>query len=233
MSFSRKVNYFLIAIFSLCLISSCKHEPEDFQPDGIDTSSNCDPSITYFQNTVLPIFQSNCALSGCHDLQTAESDLILSSYEQIIHSGELIPGKASESDIYEVITDTDPDDRMPPPPNSPLSQEQISFIRDWINQGAKNNFCADECDPTKFTFAAVIQPIINKHCKGCHNSNVTNGNVNLDNYQNILTYANNGKLLGTVSHATGFVPMPYNSNKLSDCVITQIRSWIESGSLNN
>lgn len=229
----KRVSYILSVLMGVYLISSCTHEPEDVIPGNIDTSLVCDPSVTYFQNKVLPIFQSNCALSGCHDLQTAESDVILSSYEEIIKSGEIVPGKASESDIYEVITVNDQDDRMPPPPNEPLSQDQITAIRDWINQGAKNNLCKEDCDPNKFTFAADIQPIINTYCKGCHNTNVPNGNVNLDNYQSIITVANNGKLVGTITHSTGFVAMPYNSSKLSECVISQISNWVNAGSPNN
>jgi hypothetical protein len=223
----------LIAVSLLFFISSCTHEPEDINPGGIDSSNQCDPSITYFQNSVLPVLQSNCALSGCHDLQTAESDVILSSYEEIIKSGELVPGRASDSDLYELIIESDPDDRMPPPPNTPLAQEQIVTIRDWINQGAKNNYCKEDCDSTKFTFAETIQPLINSHCKGCHNTKVMNGSVNLDNYHSVAAIANNGKLYGTISHSVGFIPMPFNSSKLSKCLIAQVRLWVESGSPNN
>ncbi|MCF8309705.1 MAG: hypothetical protein K9I68_11910 [Bacteroidales bacterium] len=49
------------------------------------------------------------------------------------------------SEIYERITETEEDDRMPPPPNERLSQEKIDKIRKWIKQGAKNS----ECDKDK------------------------------------------------------------------------------------
>lgn len=232
-----KSNWSVLLIgISLIISTSCKHEPDDhFVPDPIDTTDiiTCHPDTSYFVNDVLPIFQSSCALSGCHDAATAQDGIILSSYNDIINSGELEPGNASDSDIYEKITDSDPDDRMPPPPLAPLNQEQIATIRDWINQGARNNSCQAECDTTEFGFAAVIQPLINNTCRGCHNTALPSGGVNLETHAGIASVAADGRLLGVISHATGYPPMPQNGNKLPECNITQVRKWIEAGSPNN
>jgi hypothetical protein len=40
-------------------------------------------------------------------------------------------------------------------------------------------------------------------------------------------------LYGTISHSAGFLPMPQNGNKLSDCNITKIRLWVADGAPNN
>jgi len=43
----------------------------------------------------------------------------------------------------------------------------------------------------------------------------------------------NGKLLGAVTHASGYSPMPKNQAQLSDCNIQKITNWINKGALNN
>ena len=121
--------FLIIGIITLLTIA-CKHSPlvtqeaADIIPTPTDTSSGnpgnggnngilCDPDTIYFQNTILPLFISNCAKSGCHDATTAQKDIILDSYINVMNSGEITPGNASEGDIMEVITETDPDDIMP------------------------------------------------------------------------------------------------------------------------
>jgi len=210
---------------------SCKHEPDDINPGDPNNPGDttglitCDPDTAYFKNDVMPIFQSHCA--ECHNETTSEHGLILTSYSNIINSDHIEVGNASESDIYEAITDTDPEDRMPFG-RPPLSATEIATIRDWINQGARNNYCDSGCDTTVFTFAEAIEPMIDLNCKGCHNASVANDGVRLDTYEFIAEVAQNGRLMGAITHADGYAKMPYLGDKLSDCQITQVRKWIES-----
>lgn len=222
-----------ILVSAILLVYACKHETDEvnpLDPNPSDTNSliTCDPDTAYFQNEVLPIFQSSCALSGCHDATTAEQDLILSDYSHIISSGNIEPGDASESEIYEKITESDEEDRMPPPPNPRLSNEKIALIMDWINQGARDNYCDSDCDTTIFTFSGAVNPIIDQHCVGCHNASLSSGGVRLDTYEYIAAIASDGRLIGTITHTDGFPKMPFNGNKLPDCKITQIKKWIDA-----
>jgi putative effector of murein hydrolase len=59
------------------------------------------------------------------------------------------------------------------------------------------------------------------------------GGVKLQDYADVKSVASNGKLLGTVSHASGFSPMPKGGNKLNDCYVAVIKKWIAAGALNN
>lgn len=219
------------------LVISCKHEPDyniGPQPpvDTTNTGITCNPDTSYFQNDVLPILISSCAMSGCHDAASAEDGIVLISYQTTLNTGKVTPGNPGNSDLYEKITETDPEDRMPPPPGQALSPVQIETIRKWIAQGAKNNKCDGDCDTTQFNFNTSILPIINNNCKGCHSGVSPSGGINLDGYAAIRTVAESGKLLGSISHQTGYVAMP-QGGKLSDCNITQIRKWIENGTPNN
>ena len=64
---SRQLVYLIIMSVSLLFILSCKHPYGDLSdnvtPIG-DTSTPCDATRIYFQQQVLPILVSNCAMSG-------------------------------------------------------------------------------------------------------------------------------------------------------------------------
>jgi hypothetical protein len=46
-------------------------------------------------------------------------------------------------------------------------------------------------------------------------------------------YADNGDLIGNITHAPGHVPMPYGLPKLPDCEINKFIDWVNNGALNN
>jgi len=191
----------------------------------------CAEGIISFQHQVLPIMVSACAYSGCHDAITAEDDVVLDTYENI--RKEITPGYPNDSELYESIVENDPEDIMPPPPASPLTKEQISIIYDWIMQGAENTNCGTVCDPNQSSFAQDIFPLLQDYCIGCHNSARTDGNVNLENYNEIIPYVDNGSLIGTIQHAEFFIAMPPSGSKMSDCRVAQIEKWIAEGAENN
>ncbi|REJ81159.1 MAG: hypothetical protein DWQ44_11690 [Bacteroidetes bacterium] len=237
----------LIFILTLLLlsVSSCKHEP--ILPEGITISQNgnnnnnnnnpintCSPDSVYFQNTILPLIVSNCATSGCHDAASHQDGIVLDSYQNIMVYGDIRAGRPGSSELYEVITDNDPDKRMPPLPLQALSQTQINQIAQWINQGALNNNCTENnCDSSISRYSVEVSQIISAKCSGCHNSTVMSGQINLSNYQGVNSAALNGSLLGSITHQTGWTPMPQGSPKLSDCEIALIRTWVQNGAINN
>jgi len=194
----------------------------------------CDPDTTYFQNTVLPLIVSNCATSGCHDTQTHQHGIILVDYASIVSGGKVKPGNPSGSKLYKVLFGGDQrDDIMPPPPNQPFSTNQKQIVYDWILQGALNNSCNGGCDTTNVTFSGTVWPLMQTWCTGCHSGGNAGGSIHIENYNNLVAIANNGKLIGTITHSAGYSPMPKNNDKLSDCQIAEIRIWIEAGTPNN
>ncbi len=89
------------------------------------------------------------------------------------------------------------------------------------------------CDTTIVTYSGFVNPIIAASCTGCHSGVNAPLGIQLDIYTGINAQALNGKLLGAVTHSSGFSPMPKNGTKLSDCNIAKIRKWIDAGAPDN
>jgi hypothetical protein len=91
------------------------------------------------------------------------------------------------------------------------------------------------CDTVDMKYAADVVPIMQSRCYSCHGGANTGGSggISLDNYSSLKTYADNGILKGNITHAAGFVAMPFGQPKLDDCTINKILDWINRGALNN
>lgn len=223
------------------LIFSCKHEPPTpplggSGPGGVNPGDTtnlypCDPDTIYFTQTILPLLVSNCAIPGCHSAASAEDGVILNNYENIINTGDVRPFDLDGSDLYEAITDDDPDKFMPPPgEGEPLTAEQVGLIAAWIQQGALNSDCnSGDCDTTNVTYALKIEPIIAAKCQGCHSGSSPQGDLSLVGYANVRDQAIDGNMLDAVQHTGNVEPMPFQSNQLPQCEIDLIRIWIENG----
>lgn len=205
------------------ILLSCSHEPV-LMPDT---------PVVCFQEQVLPLINSNCAIPGCHSASSGEEEPPLTTYDEILNYVE--PGKPNKSEIYKTITaNSILEESMPPKPRLKLSSYQVSLISIWILQGAPDNSCPEPpCDTLDLTFSNDISPVIDIYCKGCHIGPDPSGGISLETYNQVLALAQNGRLYGSVSHDPLFKPMPYQSAQLSDCIVTMFRIWIENGSPNN
>jgi len=224
---------------------ACKHLPLDIPlvdngpgnnnggGDTLNFGIPCDPDTVYFQNDILPLLVSNCAISGCHDAETHEEGIILSTYADVMndHDDLIDPGDAGNSELYEQLFESG-DDRMPPEPNDPLTAAEKDLIATWIEQGALDNYCED-CDTSAVTYATAIEPIISSFCLGCHDGTSASTDVDLTDYNGVSSVAADGRLYGAVNHEAGYVSMPYGGSWLPQCQIDQIRIWVEAGFPNN
>ena len=234
---------------SIAVIGSCQYDnaaPGTGGNNGGNTGGNggntggngenldpCSPDSVYFNKDILPILLSNCTMSGCHDVASHQDGVILTDYAHAVK--EVRPFKLSNSDLYKNITETDPDDRMPPPPMAPLSQDKISLIAKWINQGAQNLTCTESgnCDVNNVTYSGTIKPLLENNCIGCHGGSTPQGGINLSTHTSVQILAKNGRLHGTISWAPGYSPMPLGGQKLSQCNIDKVKAWVDAGALNN
>ena len=235
---------------AIVFMVACEHDPVvdpvDPGPDPIDTivdpidttvnGTPCDPNVVYFNMQILPLLKSNCAKSGCHDAISHQEDIILDSYQNVMGSDVIEPFDLSDSDLFEVITENDPDKQMPPAPNQRLNAEQINLIASWILQGAKDLTCdenAGQCNTDNITYVDFVSPLLTTYCVGCHSGGAPSGGISLNTYAGVQTVALNGRLYGAISHSAGFTPMPFGSAKLPQCSIDKIKAWIDEGAQNN
>lgn len=89
------------------------------------------------------------------------------------------------------------------------------------------------CNTTDVSYSQNIDPILSSNCLSCHNELSQQGGITLHDYENVLIYVENGRLMGSIEHAGGFEPMPLTGGKLSSCQIMKFQSWIDAGALDN
>jgi len=99
--------------------------------------------------------------------------------------------------------------------------------------GSEDTTVSSDCDTTVFTYRDVVAEIMQNNCVSCHSTSFMSGGVDLSVYSGVKTVADNGKLMGTITHAAGFPAMPQGGDKLDDCEILLIEKWIETGASNN
>ncbi len=102
-------------------------------------------SPVQFTEDIKPIFDKSCV--RCHGPEKPKAALRLDSLKGALtgseHGKVLQPGKPTESLLLIAVAriGADPDGHMPPLKNKagiqPLTAEQVSLIRAWIEQGAK------------------------------------------------------------------------------------------------
>jgi len=105
----------------MSLYISCAYDNiEDLYGENI-----CPPNGTSFSQTIAPIIDSNCAISGCH--VNGQQLPTLESYEQISANSGKIKTRTSNGTM--------------PPPNSGLSLtiDEIAAIACWVDSGAPEN----------------------------------------------------------------------------------------------
>jgi hypothetical protein len=115
---------------------------------GGTTTAGTQPGVD-FTTQIQPIFDQNCALSGCHASDTASGGMILDagqSYANIVNvtstevppEKRVAPGDSAHSYLYEKISHAVPSDggQMPLGSN-PLPSNLMALIKTWIDQGAK------------------------------------------------------------------------------------------------
>src|SRR3712207_291100 len=97
------------------------------------------------------------------------------------------------------------------------------------NSTTSGNGGTSSCNTTNMKFSADIVPILQSNCYSCHsNANKAISGISLEGYSNVKAKVDDGRLIGAITHASGFSAMPQGGAKLSDCIIQKIQSWINS-----
>ena len=90
------------------------------------------------------------------------------------------------------------------------------------------------CDTSNISYSLDIVPIMATSCLNCHfNGSSIGGGLNLEGHAALKASAENGSLVGSVTHASGFSAMPKDASKLDECKIKKINAWVQAGSPDN
>jgi hypothetical protein len=227
---------FLATIATISWITSCTH-----QANIVDVPEIC------FEGDVLPIFQNSCAISGCHDGRG--EGRALDNYLDISHS--VVAGNPGASRLYQAITATWGENKMPP--NQPLSLANRTTIRLWIEQGALLTVCPETTatggtSPTdgkayvnpRSCFTRDILPVLVSRCgtTNCHDALSHKEGYIFTSYTTSMKAVSAGSLSGSklykvIKLTSGEEKMPPTGKpQLTKAEIDSIGKWIGYGALN-
>ena len=90
------------------------------------------------------------------------------------------------------------------------------------------------CDiPEEITYTNQIATLIEEKCFMCHAEDVykTKASRNkIFDYDNLKKMGESGQLVGSITHAKGYIPMPYRKGtKIDTCAIELIKKWVDLG----
>lgn len=222
----RVLFYIGILLFSSM---ACKHQMvapgTSAAPVPVTGNVSTNDTVCFFSE-VLPLFQSYCGSSGCHDAATAKEDVVLTDYFNIMKG--IRANNPASSEYYTILSES-----MPPRNSPQLTVNQKATILKWINQGALNTVCiSTTCDSTKTTYNNGMTALFSTYCNGCHGVSPGSGNVVLGDYINAKNAGTSLKqnFLNAINYTatTSAKNMP-PGNKLSSCQINQITTWINNG----
>lgn len=179
-----------------------------------------------FERDILPVMQSSCGITACHDPYTMVEEFNFTTYQGILDG--LVPGNPEISKIYKSINEDEPSDIMPPPPYEALSMAQIDSVYAWILKGAPDEFCGDICDTAVISYNTHLEVIIDSRCKSCHSGGSPQGGVPLTTYDDLKAAAAAGSFPAVLRAADGYSLMP-PSGAMSECEIRAFELWIEDG----
>lgn len=93
----------------------------------------CAETQNFFEESIAPLIQTRCL--ECHD-GSGDSDLVLSSGEDLYRLGLIEPGNYEGSKLREYLSGENESGIRMPPEGQGLSPAEISLFRDWIDGGA-------------------------------------------------------------------------------------------------
>ena len=87
--------------------------------------------------------------------------------------------------------------------------------------------------PEEVTYSGQIKSLVEAKCFSCHAPDVYKkkaSRMKIFDYKSLKSTAEEGTLMGSLMHETGFIPMPYRKGKKIDtCSIALFQKWIDGG----
>ena len=147
---------------------------------GLAQSTLLGEEIPRFESHVAPIFQARCLI--CHGDDMQQNGLDLRTRDSVLRGGEsgsaIVPGSAAKSLLFEQISSG-----AMPMSGSPLNDEDIELIRQWIDRGAliegEDVQEASQHMSTMISETEIMVPILHVKCIVCHGKQIKEGGLDL------------------------------------------------------
>ncbi len=127
-----------VALYVACVASTQEPKKGDLPPITPIDLKRKEP-IEYGKD-VAPIFENKCTV--CHSGNNPDGSFDMSTYEKVLKGGKkrgskiIVPGKSNESFLF-LSCSRQVKPIMPPKSEEPLSSQEVSVIKLWIDEGAK------------------------------------------------------------------------------------------------
>src|ERR1043165_4940765 len=122
-------------LLSLANLSSIGQEPAKKKEQTIPDT------ISYYKD-VRPIIQQHC--QGCHQPAKAQGGYVMTSFADLLKKTDndefgVLPGQPDKSEVYRQITPQKGEKPAMPRGKEPLSDREVTIIKKWIEQGARDD----------------------------------------------------------------------------------------------
>lgn len=138
-----RTRFLFFALLSLAVTLAC-NKPDEPEPDPPPSAPQeaCNSTDNAFNEKVLPVFQSSCAMSGCHSNASAAGGYKLNSYDNIVQSIEgnealFLASINFEGNEFSWMPRSNAND--PALPEDKLPEDDIWQIECWISRGMPND----------------------------------------------------------------------------------------------
>ena len=108
-----------------------------------ETKSKAEDEMLLYYDVVVPVFEAKCL--SCHNQQKSKGRLLMNSYASLLKAGEsgtpsMTPGNLEKSELYNrVHLPFDHKDHMPPAGKTPLTEDEVSILKFWIEGGSSDS----------------------------------------------------------------------------------------------
>ena len=172
-----------------------------------DGNTETEPETTtgsgLFTRVQQEVFDTDCALSGCHTGSASPLGLNLAegkSYADLVNKGSnqidslllVEPYNADASYLVQKIEGSAGGGDQMPLNRPPLSSEQTELVRAWINEGALEDAASDEQEEAALepTLSNIQKYIFDTTCTSCHSGDYTAGALDLSEGKSYVQLVN-------------------------------------------
>lgn len=120
-----------------------------------------------FRKDIAPILQRRCA--ACHGEESAKGGYRLDTFKRMSKAGDsdlspLVAGKTKDSELYQLLIEKDPNDRMPQKADA-LPATEIALVERWIQEGTVNDGGPADRPLTELVRESLLKPAPEKYAR--------------------------------------------------------------------